>query len=293
MWDGAPILTAQGLVPVESLTQGTQLLTSSGQVRRLVSVAKHGEALPGPAISFIAQALGSAHPNRDIDLLPDWPVLIDDVVLPAKSLVNGATIRTRLLNDAGPSWRLMVEGADAEACEPPTVYAPMLRPDGIVHADDASMAALKTHAAPRAIKQRLIDIAAQAGHLLSDDPDLHIIVDGRATAPRRNKGNRYLFAVPSGARSLQLMSRTWVPSDVVPGSGDERVLGVCVRRIVLDGHEIALSEFDAGWSKLEDHGKLSVRWTQGSAVIPVSSPRYLDVELYGSGQYWVAAPQGV
>ncbi len=204
----------------------------------------------------------------------------------ALHLVNGATVKPVSPAAGAPLWDVTVEGTDTGERE---TYQPLLRTDGFVHADLPLPDNVGRMPAPAATKRRLLSVAGKLGYASTDDPDLHVEVDGAAIAARSARGNRYIFAVPEGASSLRLVSRIWVTSEVLPEGDDDRRLGVCVRRLVLDGHELDLASLDEGWHKVEDHGTVLVRWTKGSAMVPLSKPRYLDVELYGLRRYWVDA----
>lgn len=287
MRDGAFILTTEGRVRVEDLGPEHVVLTGSGRPRRILSTTRRSpDDNAVESVMLRAGSLGVSHPSETVELAGDDLVLIDHGIVAASHLVNGASIRRHPAADAPPRWDMMVEGFEDGT---PEAYRPLFQANGFVHADLDIPDDVHRLPAPAATRRRLLAVATRLGHALTDDPDLHIEVDGVAIAARSARGNRYIFAVPERAETLRLVSRVWIPAEVMPESDDDRQLGVCVRRLVLDGHELDLGSLDTGWHKLEDHGAVLVRWTTGSAVVPLARPRYLDVELYGFRRYWVPA----
>jgi hypothetical protein len=126
---------------------------------------------------------------------------------------------------------------------------------------------------------------------------LRLIADGRAIRAISHDGSRYIFALPSGASSVRLASRTGVPSDLTPYLGDDRQLGVAVRRIVVrtgkDMAEVALDNpaLNAGWYQPERNEAVTWRWTDGNAILPVSTtaaPAMVEIQVVGTAiQYLI------
>ena len=97
---GTRILTPAGQVKVEDLAEGDTVLTASdGGVqkiiwagRRTVDLTRH--VMPEKVIPVIvlAGAFGPGLPERDLKLSPDHALLIDGVLIEAKTLVNGSTV---------------------------------------------------------------------------------------------------------------------------------------------------------------------------------------------------------
>jgi hypothetical protein len=126
------------------------------------------------------------------------------------------------------------------------------------------------------------------GYRLTDERGLHLLADGQTVMPHAEEDSVYHFAVPAGASDLRLMSRIWVPSQLCPESSDRRRLGVCVRRLLVDGRDVPLEHpaLDAGWHGLEG-GPDPWRWTTGAACLPRGAET-ISVELGGSRLYWAA-----
>jgi hypothetical protein len=110
----------------------------------------------------------------------------------------------------------------------------------------------------------------------TDDPGLHLIVDGRWIAPIDVAEGKYVFLVPSGTAEVRLRSRTAIPSDATPWVADDRRLGVLLRGLtVRSGAErmpvpLDRPDFGSGWWQPEWHDAVTLRrWTDGDAVVPV------------------------
>lgn len=97
---GTLILTARGQAPVETLVAGDLVTTVSGMQRPIRWIGHKRldcrtsplpqEVLP---IRVSAGALAPGLPSRDLFVSPDHALFFDDVLVPAKALVNGATIQ--------------------------------------------------------------------------------------------------------------------------------------------------------------------------------------------------------
>ena len=97
---GTLIRTPAGEVPVETLTIGDEVITAEGQSRPVKWIGRRGytEAFVwlNPKVSPILiwrGALGDGAPALDLMVSPEHAIYVDDVLVPAKLLVNGDTIR--------------------------------------------------------------------------------------------------------------------------------------------------------------------------------------------------------
>ena len=82
------------------------------------------------------------------------------------------------------------------------------------------------------------------------DPDLHIVADGQRIDAMPLGDKRYLFVLPA-ERDAQLRCARRVffaPCETIAFNGDNRVLGVCVTRLQIDGDDLPLdSALASGW----------------------------------------------
>jgi len=146
-----------------------------------------------------------------------------------------------------------------------------------------------------AVWLRLLQRAGpRPGFVLTDDPDLHLIVEGARMDARERRGPVCVFALPNRPDSVRLVSRAAAPAELGLAR-DNRVLGVALRRIALRQDtrfrviEAADATLTEGFYPFEIAGDL--RWTNGDAVLPealfegFNGPMELVLHLGGSTQY--------
>ena len=96
---GTRIATARGEVPVEQLRIGDRVRTRGGRLRpvvwlgqRMVTCHRHPRPQDAWPVRIEAGAFGRGRPRRDLFLSPDHAVLVGDVLIPVRYLINGASI---------------------------------------------------------------------------------------------------------------------------------------------------------------------------------------------------------
>ena len=96
---GTRIHTLRGDVQVEELSEGDAVLTIDGSYRavkwighRSIDCCRHPAPHQVWPVRIRRGAFAPGVPARDLDVSPDHAVLVDDVLVPAKYLVNGETI---------------------------------------------------------------------------------------------------------------------------------------------------------------------------------------------------------
>jgi hypothetical protein len=105
----------------------------------------------------------------------------------------------------------------------------------------------------------------------TDDPDLHLMVDGRRLDAASAHGDWHIFHVANAPATVRIVSRACVPQELGL-SRDARCLGVALRQIVVSrGKQVRTIE--AADALLRDNFHLyeadnEIRWTDGDAVVP-------------------------
>lgn len=304
---GTRVRTPGGEVPVETLRPGDSVLTASGRVApvrwvgaRAVNIARHPRPWDVRPIRIRAHAIAPDVPARDLLLSPDHAVALDGALVPARHLVNGATVTAE--NIAHATYlhveldRHDIILAENLACESfldtgnraafhnsgPVIH---LHPDFSRRVWDAEacLPLLVSGDALCLLRGRLLRRAERRGFARSDDARPRLRADRRAL--RTHRDGDWLFAdVPPGTVALRLLSRAWVPLHMLPDPrGDSRRLGVCLHALRLDGVDMPLDapHFADGWHAPEADG----RWSDGAGVILPAAARRIALR-WSAGLYW-------
>lgn len=286
---GTRIATPGGAILVEQLAVGDVVQTISGQFRAIMWIGagrgrptrgRRGAATP---VIVCKGALAPNVPNQDLRVTKGHSLYLDGVLIPAEFLVNHRSI---LWDDRAQEVSLYhielethdvlcANGAPAEtyrddgnrwlfqnatsgwyrAPKPP--YAPVLTGGAIVDA----------------VWRRLLDRAGPRPFVpLTDDPDIHLLVDGVRVDAAVRTSNMFVFALTRSPREVRVKSRASVPQEL-GFARDARCLGVAVQRViirqatrfkVLKASDNLLIQ---GFHAFEINGGL--RWTDGDAILPV------------------------
>ena len=326
---GTRIATPDGEIPVETLHAGDLVLTHDGRARpvrwigrRRLDPSRHpapDDALP---VRISAGALAYAVPKRDLRVSPEHALLLDGGLVPARLLLNGASIGqetgcrdvTYYHIELESHDVLLAEGAAAESFLD-TGHRAMFENAGepaIPHPDFPAGQAgrvvlsaapfLEDPASVEPIWRRMADRAALLGFALpaqaalTEDAAPSLLAGGRVFQPIAQDEGRFTFALPSMSGAVRLVSRAAAPSALHPWRIERRVLGVAVQRItarraagveILPADDPDLAE---GWWAAENGHGMSWRWTDGDALLPLScaAPMVLEIELAGQGLYRAA-----
>ena len=330
--EGTNILTPDGDRKIEAIKPGDLLtvLRNGEQVQEAVKwvgyskidLSRHARTELAAPVRVKAGALGENTPARDLVLSPEHCLVIDNRCIPVKLLANGASIAREFPAEPFTYYHieldnhgiLIAEGAQSESyldtgnrasfdnAETPRVLHPTftVNANAARWATDACapLAKVPDEVAPvwQALAERAVELGmAIPTPVLVENPDLHLIVDGKRVQPTSDRNSRFVFMVPAGAKSVTLASRFCIPADkMVPGVRDTRRLGVSVdwmairtttTETILSADHPALI---AGWNDVEHDGATMWRWTDGAATIPwenVAGSAVLTVRCTPVSQY--------
>jgi hypothetical protein len=287
---GTRIKTIKGEVLVETLRPGDIVVTLNGESRPLVWIGS-GKALAtrgcrGAATPVIVKkgAFADNVPYHDLRVTKGHAFYLDGVLIPAEFLVNHRSViwddRAREVTvfhlELDVHDVLLANGAPAESYRddgnrwlfqnansgwdlpPKQPCAPVLTGGAVVDA----------------VWRRLLDRAGpRPGMPLTDDPDLHLLVDGRRLDATVRTGDFHAFNIRDTPCEIRIRSRAAVQQELGLAR-DPRSLGIAVRQVMvsqrtrfrtLHADDPLLAE---GFHAFEpDNG---FRWTDGEAVLPAA-----------------------
>ncbi len=309
--EGTMIATPAGEVPVERLTAGDAVSTLRGKARRISWVgagrvlATRGRRTAATPVIVRKSALADNVPYRDLRITKGHSLYIDDVLIPVEYLVNHRSIAwddraqevtvyhielethdvllangvpAESYRDDGNRW-LFQNANSAWVLPPQEPCAPVLTGGPIV---DSAWRRLLERAGPRNALQ------------LTDDPDLHLLVDGERIDAIEQRNDTYVFRLHKRPKTVRIRSRAGVPQELGIAR-DDRPLGVTLRQIVLaQPRRCSVIEADAaslcdGFHAFEAAD--GIRWTDGDAAVPaelfadMNGPSMLLLHLGGATRY--------
>jgi hypothetical protein len=287
---GTSILTPLGERTVETLRPGDQVLTFTGEVRPIIwigtgkSRTTRGRRTAATPVIVRKNAFAPNVPNHDLYVTKGHAFYFENVLIPAEFLVNHRTVlwddrerdvtvfhielethdillangaAAETYRDDGNRWLFANQDTARDRAAPPPC-APVLTGGPIVDA----------------VWRRILDRAGpRPGLPLTDDPDIHIAVDGTRLDPVEQAEAFARFIIPATARDIRLVSRAGVPQELGLAR-DPRPLGVAVTRIaVRKGARFRTFKaedpiFADGFHPLDP--ETNARWTDGRANLPSS-----------------------
>jgi collagen type I/II/III/V/XI/XXIV/XXVII alpha len=290
---GTRILTPDGEVAVEALRVGDLIVTRAGGRRpvlwlgqRRVDCRRHPRPTEVWPVRIAPGAFGPGMPARDLVLSPDHAVYVDEVLVPVRYLLNGATVVQQpvsavtywhleldrhevLLADGMPAESYLDTGNRAAFANGGTAVAAHPDFSRSVWASRACAELVTAGSKLAAIRARLLLRAPALGHEETADPDLRLGVDGRIVIGVGDGLERH-FMFPATARTVRLLSRTTCAADHSADGDDRRRVGVALLRLEIDGREVSLDDaaLHDGFLPAERHGASLWRWTTGAARLP-------------------------
>jgi hypothetical protein len=309
---GTRIRTPYGEKSIEALQIGDLVLDPAGNARpiiwlghRTIDCAGHPNPQDVWPVLIRQSAFAEGVPARDLFVSPGHSVYAEGRLMQAEKLVNGATI-LQLQIPRITYWHVeleqhglvFAEGLLAETyldtgnrCAfinggPYTEAHPDFRPK---HWAQTCVPLVFDGPEMVGAKIALLARARELGHQITHEDDLHIIADGQRFDPIRLTNTRAAFLLPAGCEAITLRSRTFKPAQINPKSADGRTLGTRVKRLQLDGQDVAIDDdnaFGPGWHHHEPcENSPGARWTTGATPIP-SSTRLVMIDFAGPGYYW-------
>jgi hypothetical protein len=287
---GTRIRTARGEIAVENLVAGDEAVLADGGLaaitwigRRKISLRRHPRPEAVRPVLISAGALADGVPCRDLLVSPDHALFLRGHLVPAKALVNGATIRqveremvTYYHVELAAHAVLVAENLPAESYLETGNRgafengggAMQLHPDFAQGLREAGGCAPFAEAGP-VVEAARREILGRAGIAATDDPGLEILFN-------------------SGTAVIN--SRSAIPGQVTPDPRDQRRLGVKIAALLVSGVDVPLNHpaLVEGWHALEPDG----RWTDGRAVIPaalLNGSTDVDVTVVGFLAYPVGS----
>lgn len=298
---GTLISTPLGDLAVERLAAGDLIHLLSSEVASITWIGHRVmdcRRQPNPKdvwpVRIHANAFGEGKPRHDLWLSPDHSVFVDDVLIPIRYLLNGASIAQEPCDEV-TYWHIELEQhgvilAEGLPCESyldtgnrgtfdnggRTVH---LHPDFALKVWDAQACAplVRGGAGLERARRRILDCLPQLGWAFTDDPEACFTTEAGKVLEPQIFGEWACLAMPDGAARLQIESRQAAPAELNPASDDFRRLGVPVTHLHLDGEMVGLddSRFLSGWHATES----GLRWSNGRGVLDVAGVSIVELRL--------------
>ncbi|QDH16642.1 Hint domain-containing protein [Swingsia samuiensis] len=330
---GSKIRLGSGEKAVESIEIGDEVVTLCPESqtyrtvpviwvgrKRMVVDASRPEDQVGYPVRIVKDALGAGLPREDLVVTPEHCLYLNGGFVPARMLVNHRSIfYDRTLTDYD---YFHIETAEHSILMANDVLTESYLDTGnrSTFEEQGNVVSLRSGvgsweqdaAAPLLVEREAVEplyreFEARAHVLgcvdhrgddesLTTDPDLRLLTnDGTILSRKRSLNGRELFLIPQGTQSVQILSRTSRPSEVIgPFVDDRRELGVLIGAMDffhatgtdrITGHHTAADLW--GWAELES---ASYRWTQGAAMLPITPEDLkqgglLSIQVIAAGPY--------
>jgi hypothetical protein len=308
---GTRIAAPGGEVPVEQLSVGDEVLTHSASKRMITWIgtgrvlATRGQRSAATPVIVRKGALAENVPNRDLHVTKGHSLYLDGALIPVESLVNHRSIEwddraqevTIYHIELETHDVLIANGAPAESYRDDGNRWLFQNANAGWHLPPAPPCAPILTGGPLvdAIWRRLLDRVGPRPSLpLTEDADLHLLVDGKRVDTLERSGQTHVFRLGVRPRIVRIRSRAAVPQELGIAR-DDRALGVAVRRIVLAQSQRQRTIEADGASLVDGYHAFErdngIRWTDGDAVVPaelfagIDGPCMLMLHLGGATKY--------
>ncbi|WP_408871019.1 Hint domain-containing protein [Gluconobacter cerinus] len=308
---GSMIETSDGLVAVEDLTIGSEVITFNNgiEILRRVTWAGHAHCtvrpyLPldqaGYPVRILKDAVSDGVPFKDMLITAEHCLFFDGKFVPARMLVNGRSIfyDTSITSydyyhiETEEHSVIMADGMLTESYLDTGNRSAFRQRGEVVSLTPSRNLSWEDAAASLTVDRDLVEplfrqIETRAVHrnspLMTDTPsltqenDLHLVTDTGATLrPIRKNNDRIMFMIPAGVENVRIVSNASRPCDVVgPFVDDRRMLGLLIGDVQLfEGH--ATKTLTSHLQDIDLSGWNNVedgmsRWTNGSALLPLGT----------------------
>jgi hypothetical protein len=320
---GTFLLTPTGYAPVETLRPGDRLVTRSGDVRlvrwvgwRAVDVAAHRRPESVHPIRILPHSFATGVPARTLRLSPDHALFLQGVLVPAKLLVNGATILRERRCQAVTYYHVELDRHDILIAE--NLPAESYLDTGNRHMFENAAGAPRKNpvfgrgrqwdrnayaelclggAILRRARREIADRAWALGYRKKTLTDVSLWVAGRKYLPIAGTAERPVFRISSmGHTMASIRSGRFVPAEMDDGEGqddDGRVLGIAINRIRLGLVPVAPRDVAISGFYPRAPGD-SADWTDGNGVIALpSNVGGLSLGIAALPQAWQPPPGSV
>ncbi|MDR3531093.1 MAG: Hint domain-containing protein [Rhodopila sp.] len=287
---GTLIRTDRGEIAVEKLRTGDSVITLGGQQRRLCwigqgrALATRGRRTAATPVIVRKGALSDNVPHNDLRITKGHSLYFDGMLIPVEFLVNHRSIHWDDRAQEVTVYHLELDTHDVLLAN--GAAAESYRDDGnrwlFSNANSGWNQPAKAPCAPvltggplvDAIWRRLLDRSGPRSTVpLTDEPDLHLVVDSRRLDTARHDGEAYVFELPAPPDAVRMVSRAAVPQELGVAR-DSRSLGVAVRRVIVrQGPKFRVIEAGdprlvQGFHTFETNNEFV--WTDGDAVLPTA-----------------------
>jgi hypothetical protein len=309
---GTQILTPDGPRSVERLREGDLVVTHNGETQPLIWVGERWvdcDRHPHPEtvlpILIEQGAFGPGVPSRDLCVSPDHAIFCGGVLIPAKHLMNGASIRQIDTPD------IMYHHIELEQHN--VVWAETLPVEtyldcGNRHNFANQNGLLALHASFEPYRwdrsRAFADLVVEGEALISTRRRLHerlkekggrpvlgrfdVFADGRLLEASETEGGQLTFSMPFDVDRLTIKSSSSRPADLDPASLDCRRLGIAITGMTVNGVLVGPSDarFISGFHVSEYRGRRWFRWTDGAATFDARGAREIGFTVQAISPTW-------